>query len=110
MDCTYKTNKVSIGQSMITGCYTGGTDLGKLGFPYSRPLVVNTNTFKKTTFPIAFGLVSSQGEEAYQWAANWLLQHSEDPSVIKVILIDREIALINALDSALPTAQTLICV
>ena len=25
MDCTYKPNKVSIGQSIITGCYTGGT-------------------------------------------------------------------------------------
>ena len=25
MDCTYKTNKASIGQSIITGCNTGGT-------------------------------------------------------------------------------------
>ena len=110
MDCTYKTNNSSIGQSIITGCYTGGTDLGRLGFPYLRPLGVNTNTIKSSTFPIAFGLVSSEGEEAYQWAADCLLQEIDDPSAIKVILVDCEIALINALDSGLSTAQTRISV
>ena len=34
----------------------------------------------------------------------------DDSSAIEVILVDCEIGLINALDFALPTAQTLICV
>ena len=38
------------------------------------------------------------------------LQQIDDASVIKVILVDCEIALINAHDSALPTVQAPICV
>ena len=97
MDYTYKTIQVSIGQTTITDYYTSDTDLGRLGFPSSRSLVVAM--LSSRTFPIAIGLLSSKREEAYRWAADWLLQRIDHPSAIKVIQVDCEIALINALDS-----------
>src|SRR6201999_760366 len=64
-----------------------------------------------TSFFIAFVFLSSEKEEDYSWALQelWGVIQKEDIQYPGVIVTDRELALMNALQMVFPQCQTLLC-
>ena len=83
MDCTYKTNR--------------------LGMPLLN-IVGITSTFK--TFNAGFAFLSAEKEEDYQWALEAFGSIVEP----KLLITDRELALMNAINSVFPNCIHLLCI
>jgi hypothetical protein len=87
MDCTYKTNK------------------------FKMPLlnVVGVTSFN-TTFFGCFAFIKSEREEDYEWAMNCVARIFTDVPKPGVIVTDRELALMRAINSVFPNARNLLCI
>jgi hypothetical protein len=86
MDCTYKTNK------------------------FRMPLlnVVGLTCFN-TTFFACFIFLKNEKKEDYEWALTCVARLFVDSERPKVIVTDRELALINAVEVKFPEAHHLLC-
>ena len=90
MDCTYKTNRSKLPLQNVVGC-----------------------TNKYSTFPVAFGLLSRETKDTFEWALHWLNLQLINLGIerkTRVVLTDRELALMNALEGEMPYASNLICI
>lgn len=87
MDCTYETNK------------------------YKMPLldIIGVSCFN-TSFYSGFAFLEKQDEESYIWALSAFKRILGQGIYPFVIMIDRELALMNAIDKVFPTATSLFCV
>ena len=85
MDCTYKTNK------------------------YKLPLlhILGLNAFNKS-FSVAFCFLPQEKKENYSWALDQLSQALEN-NIPSVIITDRELGLISAIEDCFPSVHTLLC-
>ncbi|KAK9291532.1 hypothetical protein L1049_019480 [Liquidambar formosana] len=87
MDCTYKTNKYRLPLFEIVG-------------------VTSTNL----TFFVAFVYIQHERENNYTWALNRLHSLVEDQNILpSVIIMDRELSLMNAIKKVFPNARHLLC-
>ncbi|KID83172.1 hypothetical protein MGU_09535 [Metarhizium guizhouense ARSEF 977] len=88
LDCTYKTNK------------------------YQMPLLdmIGVDACRRS-FCIAFAFLSGEQEEDYAWALERLRSLYEvcDAKLPSVVLSDRCVACLNAIDVVFPAAQSLLC-
>jgi hypothetical protein len=88
LDCTYKTNK------------------------YQMPLLdmIGVDACRRS-FCIAFAFLSGEQEEDYVWALERLrsLYEMVGARLPSVVLSDRCLACLNAIDTVLPSAQSLLC-
>jgi len=87
MDCTYKTNRYKM--SLLN--------------------VVGVSSFN-TTFFVAFAFIQEEKEHLYSWALKNIKALYHGISYPSVIAIDRDLALLNALEKELPTSQVLLCI
>ena len=87
MDCTYKTNK------------------------FKMPLlhVVGMTSFN-TTFSSCFAFLKSEQEEDYKWALTRVTHIFSNDLRPQVIVTDRELALMRAIQTIFPESQNLLCV
>ena len=60
-------------------------------------------------FPCAFAYLESEQKDNYTWALTILKSVLDDSAVPRVILSDRDLALINAIKRAFPNAKHLLC-
>ncbi|KAH9685250.1 Endonuclease [Citrus sinensis] len=86
MDCTYKCNSYNLPLLQIVGV-----------------------TSTEMTFPGAFAYLESEREDNYTWALTRLKSVLDDSAMPKVILSDRDLALINAIKRVFPNAKHLLC-
>jgi hypothetical protein len=86
MDCTYKTNVAELPFLHIVG-------------------VTSTNQ----TFTVAGAFISSKKTYSYLWALKQLVQFAPVVLQTKVVIIDAESALMNAVQAVLPNAMNLLC-
>ncbi|XP_024039451.1 uncharacterized protein LOC112098079 [Citrus clementina] len=86
MDCTYKVNKYK--------------------FPLLE-IVGDTSTAK--TFNVGFAYLESEREDNYIWALERLKTIMQDDMLPAVIVTDRELALMNAIEKIFPSATNLLC-
>ncbi|KAL8483585.1 hypothetical protein ACS0TY_026318 [Phlomoides rotata] len=86
MDCTYKINIYKLPLFEIVGVTSTGM-----------------------TFAVAFAYLESEQEDNYMWACNILKDLMHGDCLPTVILTDRELALVNVVESAFPTATHLLC-
>ena len=85
-DCTYKTNI------------------------YEMPLLhITTNTPSGSTFSIAFCLMLNEKKEAYQWALKTLFEWIQPFLQPPVMITDRDLALIAAIEEDFPLLPHLLC-
>ena len=86
MDCTYKTNRYRLPLLEIVGVTSTGM-----------------------TFQVACAFMESEREDNYMWACS-ILKALMDPACLpNVIVTDREIALMNAIESTFPNSRHLLC-
>ena len=86
MDCTYKCNRYNLPLLQIVGV-----------------------TSIEMTFPGAFAYLESEREDNYTWALTRLKSVLDDSAMPRVILSDRVLALINAIERVFPNAKHLLC-
>ncbi|XP_060969793.1 protein FAR1-RELATED SEQUENCE 6-like [Cannabis sativa] len=86
MDCTYKTNRYRLPLLEIVGV-----------------------TSTEYTFSIAFVFLNSEQEDNYTWALDRLKTMMGIDFLPNVIVTDRELALINAIEKVFPAAKHLLC-
>ena len=86
MDCTYKTNRYRIPLLEIVGVTS--TDL---------------------TFSIAFAYIDIEREDNYTWALERLRSVMDADVLPELIVTDRDLALLNAIERVFPTAKHLLC-
>ncbi|XP_038688571.1 uncharacterized protein LOC119987723 [Tripterygium wilfordii] len=86
LDCTYKTNKYRLPLLEIVGV---------------------TSTDK--TFALAFCYMHSEKEENYEWALNCLKELFDEEELPGVFVMDRELALLNAVRQVFPLAKRMLC-
>ena len=86
MDCTYKTNKYRCPLLEIVG-------------------VTSTNL----TFSVAFVYLEAEREENYTWALSILQTAMEDGYAPSIIVADRELAFMKAIERIFPTSRHLLC-
>ncbi|KAM6555829.1 hypothetical protein CsatB_002848 [Cannabis sativa] len=86
MDCTYKTNRYRLPLLEIVGV-----------------------TSTEYTFSIAFVFLNSEQEDNYTWALDRLKTMMGIDFLPNVIITDRELALINAIEKVFPAAKHLLC-
>jgi hypothetical protein len=86
MDCTYKTNKYNMNLLDVVGI-----------------------TSFNTTFFVCFVFLPEETEPWYTWALTRLKELYLDIEVPKVIGIDRDLALKNALECLFPTSAIILC-
>ena len=67
-------------------------------------------TNKYSTFPVTFGLLSGKTKKIFGWALNEQLTNLGIGQDIRVILTDRELALMKALKDEMPYAYNMICI
>lgn len=84
LDCIYKTNKFIMPLLNIVGFAA-----------------------LNTTFHLRFAFIRGEQEENDEWALQQLKMYL--PIAPKILLTDRELALMNAIDKAFPDAQNLLC-
>lgn len=102
MDCAYRTNKAKLPLFEVVGM---------------------TNTTTDSTFAVAFGVLSNEKEAAYQWALRWMMNELDKWDArtghngqlptrerIQVVLTDRELALVNAVEKEISSASGLLCI
>ncbi|KAL9409227.1 hypothetical protein AB3S75_047588 [Citrus x aurantiifolia] len=86
MDCTYKTNR------------------------YAFPLLeVVGVTSTEMTFSVCFAYIEREREDNYSWALDKLKGFMDNNMLPSVIVTDREVALMNAIQNVFPTATHLLC-
>ncbi|XP_052208410.1 protein FAR-RED IMPAIRED RESPONSE 1-like [Diospyros lotus] len=86
MDCTYKTNRYRYPLLQIVGV-----------------------TSTELTFPVAFAFMDHEYEDNYTWAMERLQSLMGSNIFPRVVVTDRELALINAIHKVFPNATTLLC-
>ncbi|XP_060969857.1 uncharacterized protein LOC133037065 [Cannabis sativa] len=86
MDCTYKTNRYRLRLLEIVGV-----------------------TSTEYTFSIAFVFLESEQEDNYTWALDRLKNMMDIDFLPNVVVTDRELALINAIEKVFPVAKHLLC-
>ena len=88
LDCTYKTNRYRLPLFEVVG-------------------VTSTNM----TFSIAFAYLASEKTDHYEWVLRRLRALMEDigAELPRVMLTDRELALMSAIDRVFPTSRHLLC-
>jgi histone-lysine N-methyltransferase SETD2 len=86
MDCTYKTNRYRLPLLEIVG-------------------VTSTNL----TFSVALAYLEGESEGNYTWALSRLKTILEDGWVPSIIVTDRELALMNAIERVFPTTRHMLC-
>jgi histone-lysine N-methyltransferase SETD2 len=86
MDCTYKTNRYRLPLLEIVG-------------------VTSTNL----TFSVALAYLEGELEDNYIWALSRLKTVLEDGWVPNIIITDRELALMNAIERVFPTSKHMLC-
>ncbi|XP_038680894.1 uncharacterized protein LOC119981822 [Tripterygium wilfordii] len=86
LDCTYKTNKYRLQLLEIVGV---------------------TSTDK--TFALAFCYMHSEKEENYEWALNCLKELFDEEELPGVFVMDRELALLNAVRQVFLLAKRMLC-
>lgn len=87
MDCTYKTNRFRCPLLEIVG-------------------VTSTNL----TFSVAFVYLEAEREDNYTWALSKLQSAMDDDYAPSVIVTDRELALMKAIDKIFPKSKHLLCI
>ena len=86
MDCTYKTNR------------------------YRYPLLEIVGvTSTELTFSVAFVFMDHEYEDNYTWAMERLKSLMRSNIFPRVVVTDRELALINAIHKVFPNTNTLLC-
>jgi hypothetical protein len=86
MDCTYKTNRYRLPLLEIVG-------------------VTSTNM----TFSVASAYLYSEREEHYVWALDKLKSLMDENAQPKVIVSDRELSLMNAIDKVFSSTRNFLC-
>lgn len=86
MDCTYKVNKYKFPLLEIVGV-----------------------TSTAMTFNVGFAYLESEREDNYIWALERLKTIMQDDMLPTVIVTDRELALMNAIEKIFPSATNLLC-
>ncbi|XP_057496891.1 uncharacterized protein LOC130781651 isoform X1 [Actinidia eriantha] len=86
MDCTYKTNRYRLPLLEIVGV-----------------------TSTEMTFSVAFTYLQHEQEDNYTWALSVLCNLMDECALPDVIVSEREMDLMNAIDSVFPTARHLLC-
>ncbi|KAH9753465.1 protein FAR1-RELATED SEQUENCE [Citrus sinensis] len=86
MDCTYKVNKYHLPLFEIIGVTS--TDM---------------------TFNVAYTYLSSEREDSYTWALDRLRGLMDNDFLPRVIVTDRELALMNAIEKIFPRANHFLC-
>ncbi|XP_052193761.1 uncharacterized protein LOC127802110 [Diospyros lotus] len=86
MDCTYKTNRYRYPLLQIVGV-----------------------TSTELTFPVAFAFMDHEYEDNYTWVMERLQSLMGSNIFPRVVVTDRELALINAIHKVFPNATTLLC-
>ncbi|KAH6789587.1 hypothetical protein C2S51_004593 [Perilla frutescens var. frutescens] len=86
MDCTYKTNRYRLPLFEIVGI-----------------------TLTNMTFSIACAYLESEKEDNYTWALTVLKGLMDQRNLLNVIITDREIALINAIQTTFPNSHHFLC-
>ncbi|XP_052198258.1 uncharacterized protein LOC127805543 [Diospyros lotus] len=86
MDCTYKTNRYKYPLLQIVGV-----------------------TSTELTFPVAFAFMDHEYKDNYTWAMERLQSLMGSNIFSRVVVTDRELALINAIHKVFPNATTLLC-
>lgn len=88
MDCTYSTNRFGMPLLHIVGC-------------------TNINT----TFEVGYAFLSRETEEDYVWAIDVLRKILSENNIPepRVIVTDRELALMNAIDRVLINSKNILC-
>lgn len=87
MDCTYKTNRFRMPLLDVVGV-----------------------TGSNMTFYSCFAFLKDEKEEDYTWALNRIRRLFDEVDKPKVILTDRELALMRALETIFPEAYNILCV
>ncbi|XP_028121044.1 uncharacterized protein LOC114318370 [Camellia sinensis] len=86
MDCTYKTNRYRLPLLEIVGATS--TDM---------------------TFSVAFAYLQYDKEDNYTWALGILRNVMDENALPSIIVIDRELALMNAICTVFPGTTNLLC-
>ncbi|KAH9750386.1 protein FAR1-RELATED SEQUENCE [Citrus sinensis] len=86
MDCTYKVNKYKFSLLEIVGV-----------------------TSTAMTFNVGFAYLESEREDNYIWALERLKTIMQDDILPTMIVTDRELALMNAIEKIFPSATNLLC-
>ncbi|XP_028057844.1 PKS-NRPS hybrid synthetase CHGG_01239-like [Camellia sinensis] len=86
MDCTYKTNRYRLPLLEIVG-------------------VTSTHM----TFSVTIAYLQTERVDNYAWALQTLRDLMDDSVLPEVIVTDRELALMNAIDNTFPNARHLLC-
>ncbi|XP_057488525.1 protein FAR1-RELATED SEQUENCE 2-like [Actinidia eriantha] len=86
MDCTYKTNRYRLPLLEIVGV-----------------------TSTEMTFSVAFAYLQHEQEDNYAWALGVLRSLMDECALPDVIVSEREMDLMNAIDSVFPTTRHLLC-
>lgn len=86
MDCTYKTNRYRLPLLEIVG-------------------ITSTNM----TFSVAFAYLESEREDNYSWALGSLISLMHRQLVPSIIVTDRKLALMNAIDRIFSTSRHMLC-
>ncbi|KAL1149138.1 hypothetical protein V6Z11_A10G172200 [Gossypium hirsutum] len=77
-------------------------------FAHPRMSIVGATSTNKT-FSIAFAFIINEKEENYNWALSCLKLTLEECMYPRVIVMDRELALMNACQQVFPDATRLLC-
>jgi hypothetical protein len=86
LDCTYKSNRFKLLLLNVVG-----------------------STCLNTTFHVAFAFLSKEDEEAYTWALTQLKELFINPTMLKVVMTDRDLGLIAAVRTVFPGAKRMLC-
>ena len=103
MDCTYRTNKAKLPLLQVVGM---------------------TNTETASTFALGFALLSSEKQDSYTWALQWMATcidesdkklESGGPGIntrqkLQTVITDCETALMNAIEETLPHTKIILCI
>ncbi|KAK5793447.1 hypothetical protein PVK06_034593 [Gossypium arboreum] len=73
------------------------------------PIQIVGTTSTNKTFSIAFAFIINEKEENYNWALSCLKLTLEECMYPRVIVMDRELALMNACQQVFPDATRLLC-
>ncbi|MFQ6631240.1 hypothetical protein Gotur_008631 [Gossypium turneri] len=90
--------------SLVLECAT--YKMNKYDLPFVQ-IVGVTSTNK--TFSIAFAFIINEKDENYNWALTCLKLTLEECMYPRVIMSDRELALMNACQQVFPDATRLLC-